>query len=228
MGYMTESPEMGTGIIYDNPLYDPNKIPAGREPTATPTAPTVPQTTGGGGGAVDTGKKGPTFGGGSSVVMNPDSPSGYTYVAGISGRTGQMVQGWIPNGDARFTWDYSPTYGLVDTLTYDDMIDPAKRYKPPSYNMENPFAGVSFEMPTFEYPNFPQYQMPAYPTMPTAPTDQNPYQNQTSNRTNKRKKMTILTSAKGTDDDARKSALGSRGSRGAASGVGARKRRLLG
>ena len=220
MGYLNDTPESGSGIIYTNPLDNPANTPTAREPTGTPTAPTVANTPGGGGGKQDTGKKGPTFGGGSSVVINRDSPSGYTYVAGVSGRTGQMIRGWLPNDDPRFGNDYSPTYGLVDSLTYDDMIDPVKRYKPPEAS-ENPFAGFSFEMPTFQMPTFPQYQLPAYPTMPTAPTDPAPAQ-QLEQR-NKRKKLTLLTGAKGTDDDS-----GKLGRAGTAAGQGAGKRRLLG
>lgn len=218
--YLTESPEMGSGIIYTNPLDDPALKPAAGTTTGTPTGPTVTNTPGGGGGKQDTGKKGPTFGGGSSVVINRDSPSGYTYVAGISGRTGQMIRGWLPNDDPRFGWDYSATYGLVDSLTYDDMIDPSKRYKPPAAS-ENPFAGFSFEMPTFQMPEFPQYQLPAYPTMPTAPTDPAPAQQ--PEQRNKRRKLTLLTGAKGTDDDS-----GKLGRPGTAAGQGAGKRRLLG
>jgi len=225
MGYLTDTPEMGSGIVYTNPLDNPANTPTAREPTGTPTAPTVTNTPGGGGGTKDKGKPGPTLGGQSSVVINRDSPSGYTYVAGISGRTGQMIRGWLPNDDPRFGWDYSPTYGLVDALGYDDMIDPSKRYKPPAAS-ENPFAGISFEMPnfqmpTFQMPEFPQYQLPAYPTMPTAPTDPAPIQ-QPEPR-NKRRKLTLLTGAKGTDDDS-----GKLGRAGTAAGQGAGKRRLLG
>ena len=190
MGYLTDTPEMGSGIIYNNNLDDPNKTVKAVEPTVTPKEPTVTQTQGGGGGKQDTGKKGPTFGGGSSVVINRDSPSGYTYVAGVSSRTGQMIRGWLPNYDPRFGNDYSPTYGLVDSLTYDDMIDPAKRYVPQSMDFNFP----SFSMPSFEMPAFPAYELPQTPASPASPraatTD--------TNRKNRIRNLTLLTGSAGT------------------------------
>ena len=200
MGYLNDTPEMGSGIIYTNPLDNPANTPTAREPTGTPTAPTVANTPGGGGGKQDTGKKGPTFGGGSSVVINRDSPSGYTYVAGVSGRTGQMIRGWLPNDDPRFGNDYSTDYGLVDSLTYDDMIDPGKRYVPQKFEMPS-FEMPSFEMPSFQMPEFPKYeipQAPASPASPVVPASLRATTTSGSDRKNKIRRLTLLTGSAGT------------------------------
>ena len=206
MGYLTESPEMGSGIIYNDPMQDPNYKPAGVEPQApTATAPTVPATPGGGGGAQDTGQKGPTYGGGSSVVLNRDSPSGYTYVAGRSNRTNTFIRGWIPNDDPRFGNDYSVDFGLVDTLTYDDMIDPSKRYKPtPPPDFSQMFSGFSmpsFEMPSFEMPSFPTYSLPAMPASPATPAAPASTRAATSggDRKIRNRRLSLLTGTQGTN-----------------------------
>ena len=209
MGYLNDTPESGSGIIYTNP------------PTPTPTTP-PPKTTA----LLPPGSQLPND-------RRSIAPKDWDYYAYLNAKGNEDIKAsWDLNKDVQRIWPDPSEYALYHYATIEKgdrerrlqrmrqyIADLNKKPEAPEFN--NPFAGFSFEMPTFQMPTFPQYQLPAYPTMPTAPTDPAPAQQ--PDQRNKRKKLTLLTGAKGTDDDS-----GKLGRKGTAAGQGAGKRRLLG
>ena len=215
MGYLNDTPESGSGII----------------PDSGPNSPSTPSTL--------TTKPPPK----TTALLPPGSqlpndrrsiaPKDWDYYAYLNAKGNEDIKAsWDLNKDVQRIWPDPSEYALYHyaTIEKDDrerrlqrmrqyIADLNKKPEAPEFN--NPFAGFSFEMPTFQMPTFPQYQLPAYPTMPTAPTDPAPAQQ--PDQRNKRKKLTLLTGAKGTDDDS-----GKLGRAGTGAGKGAGKRRLLG
>lgn len=217
MGYMTESPEMGSGIIPDSGPLAPSST------TNTPTTKPPPTTTA----LLPPGSQLPSD-------RRSIAPEDWDYYAYLNAKGNEDIKAsWDLNKDVQRIWPDPSEYALYHyaTIEKDDrerrlqrmrqyIADLNKKPEAPTFEMPT-FEMPSFEMPTFQMPTFPEYQMPAYPTMPTAPTDPAPAQ-QPAQR-NKLRKLTLLTGAKGTDDDS-----GKLGRKGTAAGQGAGKRRLLG
>ena len=257
MGYLNDTPEMGSGKIDTNlPWIGSGKIDTNPPPTPTlPTTPTPtptptpkPPTTGTplSGTLVNT--KPPTTTDPpppkSTALLPPGSqlpndrrsiaPKDWDYYAYLNAKGNEDIKAsWDLNKDVQRIWPDPSEYALYHyaTIEKDDrerrlqrmrqyIADLNKKPEAPTFEMPT-FEMPSFEMPTFQMPTFPQYQLPAYPTMPTAPTDPAPAQ-QPEPR-NKRRKLTLLTGAKGTDDGS-----GKLGRAGTGAGQGAGKRRLLG
>jgi hypothetical protein len=177
----------------------PKDAPAG----PTPDAPTP--------------KKGVYYGSGITLTPGAD---GYIKIAGRNSK-GLDTTAWVSGDDPRLGQGYTDQWNLLDVMTIDDLVDPAKRPKPytaPDFSeWENPFA--NWTMPEFKYPEMPKWELPAFPTAPQTPSSVSSAAD-AKTRKNKIKKQTILTGNKGVSS----STLGSVGT----SGSGKGKKKLLG